>query len=319
MSDVVVRERTPDDDAAAVDLGNRLNPDFPPATVEESRFWEDPSRRPPGTHVVRLVAERDGGIVGYGSLVQMWWTERRDAYRINIGVEPDFWGQGIGGRMCGRLMEEARNLRAAILYGEVREDRPWARSFAASRGFEPTGHSLRMSRLDVHTANLDGFEDAPARLEREGIRVVTLREAGLADGFLRAFHHMEQEAIKDEPSSETSSETPFDLWRERILHAPGMSPDHAWVALDGDRPVGDAFLQRRGERAAFNNGTDVARPYRGRGIAKALKLRQILWARENGVDCFYTGNDVTNKPMLSINIRLGYRPLPSEIEVVKSL
>jgi mycothiol synthase len=81
--------------------------------------------------------------------------------------------------------------------------------------------------------------------------------------------------------------------------------------------VGLAFLQMRAGSIADNGYTGVDRLYRGRGIARALKLRTVEWAREHGVEAIVTGNDVDNKPMLGINIELGYRPLPANIEYVR--
>jgi hypothetical protein len=34
-ADLVIRPQRPEDDARSVDIGNRLNPEFPPSTVEE--------------------------------------------------------------------------------------------------------------------------------------------------------------------------------------------------------------------------------------------------------------------------------------------
>ncbi len=69
----------------------------------------------------------------------------------------------------------------------------------------------------------------------------------------------------------------------------------------------------------WNAYTGVDRAYRGRGVARALKLRTIQWARQNNVDFIYTGNDIANQRMLAINVQLGYEPLPGWVEVVKEL
>jgi GNAT superfamily N-acetyltransferase len=71
--------------------------------------------------------------------------------------------------------------------------------------------------------------------------------------------------------------------------------------------------------AAGNNLTGVDPVYRGRGIARALKLKTIEWAREHDVESIYTQNDIENRRMLAINISLGYKPLPTEVEMVKDL
>jgi RimJ/RimL family protein N-acetyltransferase len=56
--------------------------------------------------------------------------------------------------------------------------------------------------------------------------------------------------------------------------------------------------------------TAVARAWRGKGLARALKQATIRWAIANGLDALRTGNDVDNAPMRAVNARLGYRPTP---------
>ena len=53
--------------------------------------------------------------------------------------------------------------------------------------------------------------------------------------------------------------------------------------------------------------TGVLAEYRGRGIAQALKVRTIQFARERGYREIRTSNDSTNAPMLHINDLIGFR------------
>jgi GNAT superfamily N-acetyltransferase len=88
--------------------------------------------------------------------------------------------------------------------------------------------------------------------------------------------------------------------------------------MSGPQPIGLAALHLSGH-AAWNAFTGVDRAYRGKGVARALKVRTVEWARQNGVDYIYTGNDEGNKRMLAINVRLGYEPVAASIEVRKEL
>ena len=51
-------------------------------------------------------------------------------------------------------------------------------------------------------------------------------------------------------------------------------------------------------------------PWRGRGVAMALKHATIAWAIGRGLEALETGNDDDNRPMRAINIKLGYLPIP---------
>jgi GNAT superfamily N-acetyltransferase len=319
MKNLIIRPRTLDDDPQIVAIWNHLSPPFPSTTLEELRYGEGISRLLPEAQYERWVAEHNGEIVGTLSLEKMWWSTKPGGYVANIMVDPEQWGQGIGNRLYDLLCERMNELGATRLYGYVREDRPHVLHFIEKRGFTYTGRSEHKSRLNVHEANLEGYEGLVDRLHAEGIHIVTLAEIGLEnESFLHALHEMSIATARDVPSSEELDSWPYELWYHEITR-PGMSPEWMWVAIADDRPVGLAFLLRKGENAAFNEYTAVDRAYRGRGIARALKLQTIEWARQNGIDFIYTSNDVANQRMLAINIRLGYQPLPSTSEVVKHL
>ena len=52
----------------------------------------------------------------------------------------------------------------------------------------------------------------------------------------------------------------------------------------------------------------VEESHRGRGIAQALKVRGIMWAKIQSMPIIRTDNDSLNAPMLAVNRKLGYRP-----------
>jgi len=64
---------------------------------------------------------------------------------------------------------------------------------------------------------------------------------------------------------------------------------------------------------AWHGMTAVARAWRGKGVASALKRATIAWAIANGIETLETANDEANAPMRAVNGRLGYTPLPDEI------
>jgi GNAT superfamily N-acetyltransferase len=202
----------------------------------------------------------------------------------------------------------------------VLETLPESVAFLERRGWSRTGRTDRSSCLDVADANLDGFMGVEDRLNREGVRIATLAEIGTSDGtFLHALHDVEYRFERDIPSSEPQAQEPYELWLERQLHGPGKSPRTFWVALNGAQPVGVARLRLTGGDSAVNGLTGVDPDFRGRGIARALKLKTVEWARENGVRTIFTVNDAENRRMLSINVSLGYRPLPADIEMMLDL
>jgi mycothiol synthase len=318
MENMTIRLRREDDDPQIIAIRNEANPHFPPSSLEEYRYSADPSNSPPGFSE-RHVAERDDRILGLYVLNEITFFRRPFTFGANIGVAKGERGKGIGTALYNHMLERAKQNGATRLYGHVSEDSPDSLTFFETRGFSRTGRADRMSRLKVNEANLDGYDGVLETVAAGGIDIKTLSEIGLdKEPLLRKIHKMTSVSARDIPSSEEFGEFPFEIWM-KWQNAPGNSPDQNWVALDADTPAGIATVSRRGDDAAFNNYTGVAREYRGRSIARALKLTTIEWARANGVNVIFTGNDVDNQRMLSINIPLGYKAVPSQVEIVKDL
>lgn len=64
--------------------------------------------------------------------------------------------------------------------------------------------------------------------------------------------------------------------------------------------------------------TATRREYRRRGLATALKLHIIQFAKAHGVQEIFTTNDSQN-PMYQLNLALGFKPQPSWVRVEKQL
>jgi GNAT superfamily N-acetyltransferase len=136
---------------------------------------------------------------------------------------------------------------------------------------------------------------------------------------LRRVYAVDCESAQDEPAAQSYAAQPFEQWRHWIFDEPGVAPDGFWLALDGTQPVGMTYLVDRGAGMAATGYTGVLRAYRGRGVATALKGAAVQWARAQGLAYIYTGNDLTNAPMLAINGQLGLEPLPASVQLVKYL
>ena len=64
--------------------------------------------------------------------------------------------------------------------------------------------------------------------------------------------------------------------------------------------------------------TGVRRRYRRRGVALALKLRGIHYARARGYSFVRVDNDSANVPMLALNERLGFVREPAWVLLAKT-
>jgi RimJ/RimL family protein N-acetyltransferase len=132
---------------------------------------------------------------------------------------------------------------------------------------------------------------------------------------------MESAAFRDVPFPDPPTVAPFDEWREWVLHSPGGLREAYFLARDGERYVGVSNMHRNEAQPGviFQGFTGVVREYRGQGVAMALKLRTVQYAREHGYREIRTGNNTRNRPMLRINEAMGFQKQPVWIEFEKAL
>ncbi|MCF6742945.1 ribosomal-protein-alanine N-acetyltransferase [Blastococcus sp. KM273128] len=82
-----------------------------------------------------LVAEDDGGIVGYAGLI----AYDDEAHVATIGVTGARQGEGIGARLLDALLAEADRRGAPVVLLEVRADNETAQGLYRRRGFAEIG------------------------------------------------------------------------------------------------------------------------------------------------------------------------------------
>jgi len=91
------------------------------------------------------------------------------------------------------------------------------------------------------------------------------------------------------------------------------------LAVDGHHWAAMSFMIKRSDDVYYNNLTGVHRDYRGRGLALAVKLKGIEYAKRRGAKSVLTHNDSTNERMLAVNRKMGYESKPGMFLLVKQL
>lgn len=314
---VTIRERSHEDDPQIVEIFNANRPDRSPVSVEVYRH--SLATIPEATGFRAMVAAHDGQVIALAEWNRRLYTVETDSYHLELTVHPAHWGNGVGSRLYDLALEDIRARGARRLFTYVREDRPAAIQFAVTRGFERTGFGNRSLRLDVQSATLHQSREAATRVRESGIRIVSLRELAPDEEMLRALCATDNASAASIPSSEEWVDMPFDEWRKYVLGGPGYDPDAFFIALDGERPVGLSSLELRPRNTASTGYTGVHPDYRRRGIASTLKLQIVEWAQEHGIEIIFTGNDVNNKPMLAINLALGFQLTVANVEMAKTM
>ncbi len=155
-----------------------------------------------------------------------------------------------------------------------------------------------------------------------GIEIVTLAEELAKDPeCLKELYEMDCELSLDVPRVDPFTRGPFETWRDWVLKSPRALPEAFFIAKAGDSYVGQSDVGRSEGLAdvLYTGFTGVRREYRGRGIAMALKLRAIDYAKRHEYREIRTWNSTLNAPMLGINVKLGFVKQPAWITFGKNL
>ncbi|MEJ2288850.1 MAG: GNAT family N-acetyltransferase [Deinococcales bacterium] len=153
----------------------------------------------------------------------------------------------------------------------------------------------------------EDVQAARRRLERLGLGLLTLQQAGHGLEARKALYELVRLGVHDEVGGEGAF-VPFERFDAELFEPFYWRwADAQYLAADGETWVGLVNLQlRRPERAEMGI-TVVRRAYRRRGIARALKVLALGLAQGRGVTSVVTWNHVQNTPILRLNASLGFR------------
>jgi GNAT superfamily N-acetyltransferase len=263
-------------------------------------------------------ADRASDQVGYAHALRDEWMPA-GLFWLHTVVAEEARRQGIGSQLFAAVRDFARQHGAATLRGEAREAEPDALPFAEHHGFAIDRHIFE-STLDLTAFEEAPFASAIERAAEQGVRFFTMADVGDTPEARRRLYELERTVARDIPGGSESTIRPFETFLQQVCDAPTYLPDGQIVAADGDAWIGLAAIERvPGASAMYNGITGVLPPYRGRGIALALKLLASRAARRHGAAYLRTNNDSQNAPMLTVNRRLGYRPEPGSYRMLATL
>jgi mycothiol synthase len=312
---IAIRPFTDADYARYVEIHNRAWPDeltserdirYFNDTWDESRYFKQ-----------RLVAVNDAGdAVGFGRVCHLPEQFHPDKYQLGVLVDPDWRRQGYGGALYRALLDLLLERQGIMARSWVRESAPASIRFATNRNFTEVRREWQ-SRLDVNAFDPTAFASAWPRIAANGITITTLAEETAANPNLwHEMYDLDIVCTRDIPMSEPFTPMVYDDFVKTYVTAPYVLAEGFFIARHGDRPVGVARLWSSKEEPDIltQDLTGVVPEYRGQGIAMALKLKTVEFARAQGKREIRTWNDTMNRAMLRINEAMGFVKQPAEIE-----
>jgi RimJ/RimL family protein N-acetyltransferase len=200
----------------------------------------------------------------------------------------------------------------------VADNRPESLAWAQRRGFRVSHHKFASS-LVLAVFDERPFTGAIERVAASGIRFTSMAELPDTDENRRKLFDLNRETGRDIPNGDTTFPS-FEDFCQHVFESDWYTPAGQILALDGDEWVGLSSIRYiPANNSMYHNMTGVRRAHRGRGIAIALKLLTLRYAKSIGADFVRTHNDSDNAPMLAINRKLGYRPEPGVYGLKKGL
>ncbi len=289
-----------------------------PVPVEELKH--DDATRNPDFLFRRDLIRRDGDVIGFATYGQNQWAYHPQKVECRVFVDPRHDGPDIRPAYLAHTLATLRDRDIIAITSGMLEDKPEAMRFFAENGFVEVAREA-LSELDVPGFDPGRFAGLDARLQAEGIEIAGLPALQARDpDWRRKLYELELLISADVPSTGGKQPHTFESWVAARLDGPAFDPEGWFVALDGDRYVGESQgCVNRAEPDHFQTGlTGVRRDYRRRGIATALKLYVIEYARRHGIARIVTNNDSRN-PMYQLNLALGFLPRPAWVRVEKTL
>lgn len=238
-----------------------------------------------------VIVEVDGEVVGYKRVT--WWAELDGTHIYShFGfLLPQWRNKGIGhallrhseARLREIMLEHPQDVPRFYDTGAMDTQTDF-QAMLESEGYAPVRHWYDMVRPDL--------ENIPDATLPEGLEVRPVQPE-----HLRAIWEAEVEAFKDHWGEGETEEADFQRWQEQPMFQP-----HLWqVAWDGDQVAGMVrnFInpeenEKFGRNRGWTENISVRRPWRKRGVARALIANSFRMHKELGMTEAALGVDTEN-------------------------
>lgn len=287
---VGIRDFTDDDIDWAADLLHEWDPGLPREAWRRIVTGETaPVRR-------AIVVEVGGARVGLGGVSD---PAGLPYPLINVVVEPDHRGRGIGAAMYAHLLPLIADADAGAGLPDHDEH-----SLAVARhwGFEVLGHGIdSVLTLDVRP---------PDPLLPDGVEERIVAGADVAASGLDVDAFLAQ--VGDFPEAQIyGTQTTNAILLQ-------MSPDLVWLLLvDAEGIVAGSSLMPTAVGPWFIGFTGSAPRARGRGLARAAKQSAHRHAFDSGARAIRTTNEERNERMRALNASMGYAKVSGDLRLIR--
>jgi GNAT superfamily N-acetyltransferase len=316
MATFVCRPAGLEDAELASDLITASYPELPEDPKVKRYFWAHPRSE---WRTARFIAEVDGEPVALVGWTHAPWDKAspRNSY-VEVYLDKARLASELPESLWGWVTTDALAEGALVLETQVVDAELEMIEALGRLGYEHD-RTEKVWELDLSKHGQRLIAEARAALAKaqaEGIDMLTLAEWNDPES-LRKLHALAELTRRDVPTSFPLPPQPYAAFVER-MKTPDRRQDRVWVASDAGNPVAFSFLRFPPVRGKVWTGYTATHPdYRGRGLARGIKLQTLAQAAKLGTPAVLTDNDSENAPMLHINETLGYEGRPGFMSFVK--
>ncbi|HEY1456642.1 MAG TPA: GNAT family N-acetyltransferase [Candidatus Dormibacteraeota bacterium] len=313
MGEVTYRAATLDDAELAADVMTAAYPSIVQDPVMTRTRWKQLRE---GFAVGRYLAERDGRPIAYLGWIHGPWEKLPDRHcEVEVWLDRSALDRDLLSSMWSWIAERTVAEDPYLLLAYAGEDEAEMLAVLADQGYV-VERLEKVWELDLRKHGKRIVAEAAAArdaMAAEGVRLLPLSEWGDRDK-VGKLYELNNQTVQDVPHTlPILTDTPHDF--ELRINLPDRPHDRLWIAVQGDRAVAISYLRYPPVRGTVWTGyTCTDREFRGRGVARAVKLQSLAQAVELGVPMVCTDNDSENAPMLHINEKLGYDRRPGFVE-----
>jgi mycothiol synthase len=252
-----------------------------------------------------LIAEVDGVVIGWSRIVWLPMDDSSMLYMMGGHMRPEWRRKGIGRAMMRFNERELREAAAghpvetAKAFGSFAWESEQERTrLLISEGYQAISNEVFMVRADL--------ENLPEVSLPAGIEIRPVQPE-----HMRAIFEADNEAMADDSLHSPQDEEDY----HRFLTHPMNRSDLWAVAWDGDQVVGqvrsfinEAENAQYGRRRGYTEDISVRRPWRRKGIAKALIAHSFRTLKAQGMTEAALGTDQDNpRNTLALYESMGFR------------
>ena len=272
------------------------------------------SNRNPEHHQQRFVAYDGEQIVGFGQASHDSGSFHPQKFWAEAFVLPERQGEGIGRKLYNHVVDHLQPFNPTVLEAATASNMPRAVRFLEDRGYELKTIEYS-SMLDLNQFEPNDWASYVERSQQTGVEIIDHHQMveRFPDTWAQKLYDCNTAIHHDIPWHDVSTDPPFDLWLQRHNSHDDRINEAYLVAVDGDELVGVTMLFRSKATpdSIFTGMTGVKRSHRRKGIAIALKVQSLGWAKYNLKNSVGKAPNVMteneeNNPMYAINERMGF-------------